>query len=318
MFKLSKHTIVLRPLSVINLSLFFLFLGEPLISSNRSPDFHQVEHLSSLFTWLVIVLKELKHFRPKNSTAETKSSLRDSTISKAALMQLICKCLMLSASGNKQLMDSAFHIVQLIGDDHLMKRLNKLSSVVSLNSEIIDDDSSLINSNDLIHQGESISKAAKLLESIKHCRLNSKVANTTDGEVGISRRWVVAKWWNPCPIGMLPNSVGSTGCLSVLDRKDVQNKIPEISQATENLALNHNSETVEPSPTSDIPLSDNFAVNKRRRTAEEDRISDGEDDWSPEVLEGWLDMGRGFRKKFGTGRVVWDKVEELLDIKSDC
>ncbi|PON59578.1 LOW QUALITY PROTEIN: Las1-like, partial [Trema orientale] len=315
---------------------------QPLISSDYSPEVHQVEHLSSIFTWLVRNLKELKrrHLKDstadrksstgdanlkrcchKDSTAEIKSCTGDSTVSKVVLMQLIRKCLRLSASGNQQLIDSAFHIAQLIGDDHLMKKLNKLSFLVSSNSEIISDGSSLIDSKDLlIQQEEFISQASKKLESIKHQRMMSKVPKTTDGDVGISRRWVVATSWNPCPIGMLPNSVGSSGCLPVLDWKHDQNKIPEMSQERENLVSNQYSETIEPTPTSDIPLLDDFADNKRRRTVEEeeDCISDGDNVRSPEDLDAQLLLIDGVWKKFGGGDEVWDKCEELLAIKRQC
>ena len=293
-------------LELIFLLLFLLLGRQPLIFSDNNPEVHQVEHLSSLFTWLVGNLKKLKRRRHKD-----KSSTGDSIVPKPALMQLIRKCLMLSASGNKQLMDSAFHIAQLIGDDHLMKKLNKLALLVSSNSEITNDNSSVIDSRDLIQQEESISQAGKMLELIKSHRVKRKVAKTTYGDVGISRRWVVAASWNPCPIGMLPKSVGSSGCLPILDCKDDQNKIPETSQTRENLVSNRCSEAIEPT-TSDIPLLDEFAVNKRRRTVEEDCISDGEDVCSL-GLGGRL-VTHGSWKKFG-GHKAWENNEELLTIK---
>lgn len=277
--------------------------------SVNGPEIRQVENLASLFAWLVQILKELKPRRRKDSAAETKSSSAESTISKAVLMQLLRKCLALSASGNKRLMDSDVYIAQLIGKDHLTKKLNKLSSLVSSNLEIIEDGSPFINSTSLlIQQDESISQAAKKLELIKHLRMKRKVAKTTDNDMGNSRRWVVATSWNPCPVGMLPNSVGSSGRLPVLDIKVDEKQIPETSQVRENLDSNCYSEAVRPTPTFVATPLDDSDLKKRRLTTEGDFVSNrGEDVSSSEGLDGQLMIGG-----------VWKKVgeEDILAIKS--
>ncbi|XP_062077282.1 pre-rRNA-processing protein las1 isoform X2 [Humulus lupulus] len=291
-------------------------IGGQLISSDNSAEIHQVEHLSSLFAWLASNLKELKHGHKafKTSSADVKST-GDSSLSNAALMQLVHKCLVLSASGNKQLLDSAILIAQLIGDNHLMKKLNKISFLVLSNSEIIENDVSLFNSKDLIQPDESISQAREKLELIKHCRIKVKKAKTTDGDVEISRKWIVATSWNPCPIGMLPNSFGSSGCLPVLDYKDDENKFPEMSQARENLVSNHYNETIQP----DIPLLDDFVDKKRRRAVEDDCVSDVEDVWSPQGFDDKLWIGGLWKKlvdvSLWEGHKYYSKVEELAAMK---
>ncbi|XP_024022370.1 pre-rRNA-processing protein las1 isoform X2 [Morus notabilis] len=277
---------------------------ECLTLSDNGRDVRRVEYLASLFAWLVQILKELKPRRHKDSAAKTKSSSAESTISKALLMQLLRKCLALSAPGNKHLMDSALYITQLIGCNHLMKKLNKLSSLVSSNSEIIEDKSSLFNSKSLIQRDESISQAAKKLELIKHLRMKRKVANAADDDMGNSRRWAVSTSWIPCPIGMLPNSVGSSGCLPVLDCKGDQKKNSETQQARENLEFNCYSEAIGPTPA----LLDGSGVKKRRLTVEGDFESNrGEDVSILEGLDGQLMIGG-----------VWKTVgeEDILDIKS--
>ncbi|KAK8493652.1 hypothetical protein V6N13_121513 [Hibiscus sabdariffa] len=64
---------------------------------------------------------------------------------------------------------------------------------------------------------EYIDQAAKKLELVKLQRTKSSVVKTS-GDVRNSNRWVVAKSWNPCPLGMLPGTLGSSSCIPVLDR----------------------------------------------------------------------------------------------------
>ncbi|KAH0983323.1 hypothetical protein GBA52_010500 [Prunus armeniaca] len=84
-------------------------------SSDHRAETLQVEHLSSLFKWLVKIFEGLKPHVEKDSVAEIKVSSGEKTISKAILMELLRKCLVLSASANNQFMDSAVHLAQLTG-----------------------------------------------------------------------------------------------------------------------------------------------------------------------------------------------------------
>ncbi|CAB4304001.1 unnamed protein product [Prunus armeniaca] len=84
-------------------------------SSDHRAETLQVEHPSSLFKWLVKIFEGLKPHVEKDSIAEIKVSSGEKTISKAILMELLRKCLVLSASANNQFMDSAVHLAQLTG-----------------------------------------------------------------------------------------------------------------------------------------------------------------------------------------------------------
>ncbi|KAH7542173.1 hypothetical protein FEM48_Zijuj02G0045100 [Ziziphus jujuba var. spinosa] len=268
------------------------------------PEARHIEHLSSLFTWLVRNFKELKSRHHKDSASEIKVSSSETTMSKALVMELLRRCLMLASSGNNQVMDSAFHLAQLIGNDHLIGKLRKFSVLVSSNSNVIGDDSSNMNfKNLLIQQDESICQAAKNLELIKLHQMKGKIVKKAD-EVLNSNRWVVARSWNPCPIGMLPRAVGSSGCLPVLDYNDDQNKVVEIPQTKGNWELNHCNRKKEAS--SDIQLLDDSSIKKKRVTVE-DSMSNHEDALLMDGVNGRLMIGG-----------VWKEVgqEELLAIKS--
>ncbi|KAL6284618.1 hypothetical protein ACE6H2_015547 [Prunus campanulata] len=274
-------------------------------SSDHRAEILQVEHLSSLFKWLVGNFEGLKPHLEKDSALEIKVSLGEKTISKAILMELLRKCLVLSASANNQLMDSAVHLAQLTGDNYLLGKLNKLSSLVSSNLDVTEEYYSLKHSTNVFkNEDESISEAAKKLEMIKQRKMKSKVVKRTDGDARNTKRWVLAKSWNPCPIGMLPRAVGSSGCLPVLDFNTVPEKVSPLLGRKENWELNQCSGKREAS--SNLQLLDNRCVKKLRET-EDGCVSDIERVLSTEDVSGHLMIGG-----------VWKKVgeEELLAIKS--
>lgn len=263
----------------------------------------QVEQLSSLFAWLIRNVKQqVKPRRSNNSAVETKSSSPE--IPKAILTQLLRKCLMRSCLGNKLLMNSTFNIVQLIGgEDHLMPKLNKLASLVSSNLEIINCTEL---KNLLTQQDESMPEAASNLELIKSLRAKRKAPETTtEDETVSSRRWVVTESWNSCPIGMLPNSAGSSGCLPVLDLKNgpanIQGPSPERNKSScdGEIAV---------SPICDVMGSDKSCVKKSKVTLEEDFVFEGGKD---------VPLCSGIDGKLMIGG-VWSEISEddLLAIKS--
>nr|POE49931.1 isoform 4 of ribosomal biogenesis protein las1l [Quercus suber] len=172
--------------------------GKNLTSSDYRSAICQIEHLSSLFAWLVERLKELKPRCHKDSTAEIKASSREAKISKTILLEVLHKCLLVSASGNKHLMDSAVCLAQLMGDRSLMEKLNKLSLNLS-NTDFTEEEIPSM-TNLLSWQEQSISQAAKKLELVKLRRMKCKVVEATGGDMGNSKRWVVSRSWNPCPI----------------------------------------------------------------------------------------------------------------------
>ncbi|XP_050283435.1 uncharacterized protein LOC126723697 isoform X5 [Quercus robur] len=278
--------------------------GKNLTSSDYRSVICQIEHLSSLFEWLVERLKELKPRLHKDSTAEIKTYSREAKISKTILLELLHKCLLVSASGNKHLMDSAMFLAQLMGDRSLMEKLNKLSLNLS-NMDFTEEEIPSM-TNLLTRQEQSISQAAKKLELVKLRRMKSKVVEATGGDMGNSKRWVVSRSWNPCPIGMLPHTLGTSGLLPVLERKDDRVKVPEVSeQKEENWELNRCSGKREAS--SDIQQIDNSSVKKRREKME---VCESEtvDALPFEGVKGHLMIGG-----------IWKEVreDELLAIMSD-
>ncbi|XP_030959288.1 uncharacterized protein LOC115981245 isoform X5 [Quercus lobata] len=278
--------------------------GKNLTSSDYRSVICQIEHLSSLFEWLVERLKELKPRLHKDSTAEIKTYSREAKISKTILLELLHKCLLVSASGNKHLMDSAVFLAQLMGDRSLMEKLNKLSLNLS-NMDFTEEEIPSM-TNLLTRQEQSISQAAKKLELVKLRRMKSKVVEATGGDMGNSKRWVVSRSWNPCPIGMLPHTLGTSGLLPVLERKDDHVKVPEVSeQKEENWELNRCSGKREAS--SDIQQIDNSSVKKRREKME---VCESEtvDALPFEGVKGHLMIGG-----------IWKEVreDELLAIMSD-
>lgn len=299
-------------LALLNAVLDMIETQEPMMgrelntSSDCVAEISQVEHLSSLFTWLVGNFKGLKP-PEKDSAAKVKVSSAEKTISKAVVMDVLRKCLLVSASANSQLMDSALHLAQLTGDDYLVQKLKKLSFLVSSNLDVVTrENACLVSSNSIfVQQEKSISQAAKKLELIKHHQMKREaVTRTTDADVGSSKRWVTAKSWTRCPIGMLPHTVGYSGCLPVLDFNCVSEKVPEVLGRKEKLELNSCSRKREASY--DMQLFDNPCFKKMRETVD-DCVSGKEDVVSSDDVNGHLMIGG-----------VWKKVgeEEILSIKS--
>ncbi|KAJ6385388.1 hypothetical protein OIU77_028546 [Salix suchowensis] len=250
--------------------------GTHIISWDHGTENRQIDQLSSLFAWLVGQLKGLKHLRCKRSADDSIASSIGMNLSNAILMGVLRKCLLVSSYGNKQLMGSALHLAHMMGDSS---------------------------------QHQSIQEATKKLEFVKLCRTKSKVAKRTDGDVGCSDRWAVAKSWNPCPIGMLPRDLGSSGCLPVLDCELKQWSIREPSgdiPLSDYPSVERTGSKREAS--SDIYLLDKSKIKKIRETAEDSFESEGENVLLSKDNEGCL-MINGVWKKVGEG--------ELLAIMSD-
>ncbi|XP_039072043.1 pre-rRNA-processing protein las1-like [Hibiscus syriacus] len=167
---------------------------------------YEIEHLSSLFAWLV------RHLELK---AHAKGSV-EIGMSNSILLELLRTCLLVSAFCNDHLLDSALHIAQLVGNSVLMEKLNKIRSLGLSSTEVMEENTSNEISRSFSQNEEYINQAAKKLELVKlHGRKNA-VMKTADDDRNLNR-WVVAKSWNPCPLGMLPRTLGSSGRIPVLD-----------------------------------------------------------------------------------------------------
>ena len=198
-------------------------------------------------------------------------------MSNAILKELLRKCLLVSSFGNNLLLDSALHLAQLVGNSVLMEKLNKLRSLGLSSTEVIEENSSLEISKFVSQEEESINRAAKKLELVKLHRMKSMFVKAAD-DVRSSNRWVVAKSWNPCPLGMLPRALGSSGCIPVLDCDSDRHKDTELVKGKNKWELNRCSGKREASD--DIQLLD-FSSPKKLKETVENHESGGGDVSSP-------------------------------------
>ncbi|XP_021843352.1 pre-rRNA-processing protein las1 isoform X2 [Spinacia oleracea] len=183
------------------------------------PEMQQMGVLSSLFKWLVLVLKGLKltQHEPQENTTDTTVC-----VPKTTLIELVRRCFHISDPENQDILDSAMLLAEMVRDRCLSEKLGKLSSLTKkLHPRLVADVASGVNTIDVITQEGYIRQAAEKLELVKRRKISNSDVSTTQDDDGVmegSSIWTVAKSWNPCPIGMLPRAVGSSGCLPVLDR----------------------------------------------------------------------------------------------------
>ena len=270
--------------------------GHHLISSEDDVEIGQIELLSSLFAWLV------EHFKGFYSEIQ---------IPKATLLELLRKCLLVSAPDNKLIMGSALLLAQMAENNIMIEKLSHFCLLGLSKSDVTEETAPPLSFEKLlVHQEDAIRQAAEKLELVKrHQVKGSIVKTTTNGDDGNHSRWVVAKSWNPCPIGMLPRALGSSGRLPALDHNDNQKMPPESSERRELWELKHCSRKRE--ACFDIEMLDNSSVKKMRETVEDQTIeghdSDDKDVTLCEGVKGQLLING-----------VWKKVEreELLAIKS--
>lgn len=224
------------------------------------PGFHQTEHLSCLFEWLVGNLNNLKPSHRKFAPIASVYSLKKKSLSKSTLVNLLHKCLTVSSLGNSHLATAASVLAQTAGNHTLVQKLNRLASlhtsITNPQDEITSPDSeSFFNQQEI-----SINQASNNLEVLKQ-KLSQRANLKTVGESKnkINKRWSVAKSWKPCPIGMLPSDIGSSGLVPVLDYQELKN----IQECNEKLEVNKSCGKREP----DFPLGvlDDSDVKKHKK-----------------------------------------------------
>ncbi|KAH6783539.1 hypothetical protein C2S52_008498 [Perilla frutescens var. hirtella] len=252
------------------------------------------ELLSHLFGWLVENLKTLNPVGSKES-AETKG------LPRATVLGLLRRCLLVFLPGNKQLMASAVTLAQLSGASSLIQKLKKLAllelpSVSEPNSISAYDDTLLS------QQERSIRQAEGKLELIKRQRMQRKHGNPTLTEAwGTKSRWSVAKSWTPCPIGMLPRTIGFSGRLPTLDCVDNRREVTTASDIKEVSKQTHRKREAE------ISTQELDVTPVKKVEMEADCSMQNRSDSSAEDIEGHL-MIDGAWKKVGE--------QELLGIAS--
>lgn len=175
----------------------------------------ETDRLCFLFAWLIDQLKEIHTSKSKSSPgAEAPSAKID--MSRGALLEILRRLLM-SAIWNKQLMDSAVELAQLIGENFLMDKVRKFHLLVCSNVDVSDQTSAIQSSSALFtKQEESLRLASQKLQLFGLNYVEHKVMSSGDGEAATSGRWRIAKSWSPCPIGTLPLNTSSSSRLPTL------------------------------------------------------------------------------------------------------
>ncbi|KAG6570427.1 Ribosomal biogenesis protein LAS1L, partial [Cucurbita argyrosperma subsp. sororia] len=231
------------------------------MSSAHKMDSCQVAHLSSMFAWLVDKLKCKEVFSGKHTP-------------EGILMELLRKCLVVSAPYNKRLMDSATDLAHLLDNSSLVKKLKKLPFLNQPVSHLLDEENpNQTTSENSFNQAESLREASRKLEIIKlHKRKNNLATNPVDGNVGSSSRWTVVSSWTPCPIGMLPRSIGCSGRLPVLDLDSENKPGSEELRSKENCEITNCCHKREAS--SDIQHLDSCTVKKMKETGDVESAED--------------------------------------------
>ncbi|XP_045831949.1 pre-rRNA-processing protein las1 [Trifolium pratense] len=270
---------------------------------NSSQGFYQSAYLSSLFAWLVRIHDK------KTSVAN---------MPKRVMHELVRKCILISRLCNKQIMDSALHLAKLMDDKSLLKKVQLLSGLALSNIvDNADDQNSSLTSTNVSQFEESLREANKKLELVKQQITRNKQSSEMNCETEETQVWTLAKSWNPCPIGMLPHFIGSSGCLPVLDVIDNETVLDVIDNEEHNQVpaskgnwklIKHGAKRDAPS---DIQLLDNSTAKKMRETEEPGELNSEtpteEDELPTEEGKGYLIVGG-----------IWKKVteEELLAIQS--
>ncbi|KAM7524019.1 hypothetical protein LguiA_013921 [Lonicera macranthoides] len=187
--------------------------GPQQLAPEYGTEFRKMDQLSYLLEWLAGNLAGLEETKTKDSSTEL-------NMPKATLIQLLHKCLLVSCPNNSKLTSTALILARIIGNNTLVEKLNKLAILLSSNVDINEENSnlSLLSLESFLSkQDDSIRRAAAELDFVKLQLIKKNNVNTSSQSEGSKRRWVVAKSWNACPIGMLPRDVGSSGRLPVLE-----------------------------------------------------------------------------------------------------
>ncbi|XP_054794933.1 pre-rRNA-processing protein las1-like isoform X2 [Prosopis cineraria] len=229
------------------------------LGTSRRERFCQIDRLASLFAWLAGILYEVLSAK--------------ANVPKNVLLELVRKCLRISAPSNKQLVDSALLLAKLMDDSSLMEKVKRLSHVILSNSVKSSDESSLpISSVNFLQMEEYISRAARKLELFKQRVTKSKTTSLTDCDTNGPRTWTLAKEWNPCPIGMLPRTAGSSGYLPSLDHIDDRKEIHELDRKeTQNQKPSKHG--VKRDATLDLTLLDDSTVKKKKETGQVSKLT---------------------------------------------
>ncbi|CAH8303459.1 unnamed protein product [Eruca vesicaria subsp. sativa] len=210
------------------------------LTDKSAEEAFQAEQLPCLFAWLVGLLTVSKHFQRNSSLEVTPPS--------TFLMELIRKCLLLGALGHELVLKSGCVLGEIVGGRVLKEKLKKLPIMDKSSTDVPSKQSSstlVTTPTTLREQEKSLGRAGKRLELVK-LQLSKKKGNDTEKA---NNGWRKAKTWSPCPIGMLPQIIGSSGRLPLLDPQD-SHTISKQAQGNNNVkrGAECNSQQLENSP----------------------------------------------------------------------
>ncbi|KMZ59099.1 Las1-like family protein, expressed [Zostera marina] len=195
--------------------------AENFCTSRTQENICELSHLSSLVFWLVMELKKLKNANPVID--ETQNVMSSADIApRVSLMALLRQCLLLSASGNTDFLDSAMLLADMVGDKTMIEKLKIMSSVM-LENPVLSNETTHMGSNEfnLSNEEHFLSQASeklKILRSrMKESPSSVKIQVAENENEPIKKRWTLVKSWSTCPIGMLPCPLSSTAFLPCLD-----------------------------------------------------------------------------------------------------
>lgn len=285
------------------------------LTSKHQSERAEISHFCSLVHLLLLNLKALKE------SCQIGVSFEDPVLPtgrnaapKVSLRNLFYKCLSLSVLGDKHLSASVLLLAEMIGNNSLSKKLEKIPLLRSQGHLEFVEDTTLSNTSKTILQEEaSIKQATEKLELLKsHIQSrSSKGRSSMDGNKDANDgAWSLCTSWIPCPIGMIPCSFSSTAVLPVLDMVDEATELDKAEMSNKKVDAEMSSNYVENDHITEMSESDgvcneNESASKRLRMSREVHESDLLKKADP--FEGSLLIG-------GT----WKKVseEELLAIES--
>ncbi|KAI4386215.1 hypothetical protein MLD38_004166 [Melastoma candidum] len=148
---------------------------------------YPAEQLYMLAAEVVSLLKQLKPFTQKAQYVEAEVPTMKE-IPRAMLVALARRFLGVATRADNRLMDTAMEVVKLLNVERVV---NKLSKLPLLSSDNADAEAILCTS---AEQKRDIQLAYRKLEAVRNISRKKMRRN----------RWRIAKFWSPCPIGMLP------------------------------------------------------------------------------------------------------------------
>lgn len=255
----------------------------------------RAELLSYLFDWLIGHLKA----RQQASVETTDGSKTGQPLPMETVLGLLRRSFMLLFPCGKWLKSSVVTLAEMTGDSSLLHKLKKFLDMLNL------DGFSVEACNRTISQQEfNLNEAKAALEYFQQHSKQKKEGKSKQPKMRQNSKWTVAKSWNPCPIGMLPDTIGSSGRFPVLDCVDEYREEATVLVGNESSELNQCGKREARCGTEEM---DGLPAKKMKETEADHMMPDQDDDTDGEGIKGRMLIGG-----------VWKKIgkEELLALAS--